>query len=150
MAQTLTSLIIHIVFSTRHRVPIITPEIEPDLFNYMGGILKNNSSSLLAAGGTSDHVHLLVSQSKNLAVSVLLQDVKKDSSSWIKTNGDGFKDFHWQDGYGAFSISKSEVPGVKLYIANQKEHHRRQTFQEELIQLLEEYGIQYDERYLWN
>lgn len=150
MAQTLTSLIIHIVFSTKHRVPIITPEIEPDLFNYMGGILKNNSSPLLAAGGVSDHVHLLVSQSKNIALSVLLQDVKKDSSSWIKTKGEVFKDFHWQDGYGAFSVSKSEVPEVKLYIANQKEHHRKQTFQEELIQLLEQYGIEYDERYLWN
>ena len=79
-----------------------------------------------------------------------MKDVKKDSSLWIKTKGEVFKDFHWQDGYGAFSISQAEVPGVKLYIANQKEHHRKQTFQEELIQLLEEYGIAYDERYLWN
>jgi putative transposase len=150
MAQTLTSLIVHLVFSTKNRVPIITPEVEPDLFNYMGGILKNNSSPLLAAGGISDHVHLLVSQSKNIALSVLLQVVKKDSSSWIKTKGEVFKDFHWQDGYGAFSISQSEVPGVKLYIANQKEHYRKQTFQEELIQLLEEYRIEYDERYLWS
>ncbi len=150
MAQTLTSLIVHLVFSTKHRVPIITPEIEPDLFNYIGGILKNNSSPLLAAGGTSDHVHLLVSQSKNIALSDLLKDVKKDSSSWIKTKGTVFKDFHWQDGYGAFSISPSEVPAVKAYIANQKENHRKQTFQEELIQLLEEYGVEYDERYLWS
>ncbi|MDQ3667558.1 MAG: transposase [Acidobacteriota bacterium] len=150
MAQTLTSLLVHIVFSTKHRVPIITPDVEPDLFNYMGGILKNNSSPLLAAGGTSNHVHLLVSLSKNIALSVLLKDVKKDSSSWIKTKGEVFKDFHWQDGYGAFSISQFEVPGLKLYIANQKEHHRKRTFQEELIQFLEEYGIEYDERYLWN
>lgn len=114
MAQTLTSLFIHIVFSTKHRVPIITPEVEPDLFSYMGGILKNNSSPLLAAGGTSDHVHLLVSQSKNIALSDLLKDVKKDSSSWIKTKGEVFNDFHWQDGYGAFSISQSEVPGGEV------------------------------------
>ena len=150
MAQTLTSLLVHIVFSTKHRVSIITPEIEPELFAYIGGILKNNSSPLLAAGGTSDHIHLLVSQSKNIALSLLIQDVKKDSSIWIKTQSEIFKDFHWQDGYGAFSVSKSEVPRVKLYIANQKEHHRKQTFQEELINLLEEHGIKYDERYLWN
>ena len=115
-----------------------------------GGILKNNSSPLLAAGGTSDHVHLLVSLSKNIALSILLKDVKKDSSSWIKTKGEIFKDFHWQDGYGAFSISQSEVPGLKSYIANQKKHHRKQTFQEELIQFFDEYEIEYDERYLWN
>ena len=150
MAQTLTSLLLHIVFSTKHRVPIITPEIEPDLFAYIGGILKNNSSPLLAAGGTDDHIHLLVSQSKNIALSLLLQNVKKDSSIWMKTQDEIFKAFHWQDGYAAFSVSKSEVPRVKSYIANQKEHHRKQTFQEELIQLLEEYGIEYDERYLWN
>ena len=110
MAQTLTSLLVHIVFSTKHRVSIITPEIEPELFAYIGGILKNNSSPLLAAGGTSDHIHLLVSQSKNIALSLLIQDVKKDSSIWIKTQSEIFKDFHWQDGYGAFSVSKSEVP----------------------------------------
>ena len=148
MAQTLTSLLLHIVFSTKHRVPIITPEIEPDLFAYIGGILKNNSSPLLAAGGTDDHIHLLVSQSKNIALSLLLQNVKKDSSIWMKTQNEIFRAFHWQD--AAFSVSKSEVPRVKSYIANQKEHHRKQTFQEELIQLLEEYGIEYDERYLWN
>ena len=149
MAQTLTSLIIHLVFSTKNQVPIITPEVEPDLFNYMGGILKNYSSPLLAAGGTSDHVHLLVSQSKNIALSDLLKDIKKDSSTWIKTKGEAFKDFHWQDGYGAFSISPTGISAVKLYIANQKEHHRKQTFQEELIQLLKEHGVEYDERYLW-
>ncbi len=98
MAQTLVSLIAHVVFSTKNREPLITPEIEPELFAYVGGILKNNESRLLDAGGTADHVHLLISQSKNIALSFLMKDVKKDSSSWIKTKGREFRHFHWQDG----------------------------------------------------
>ena len=150
MSQTLTSLLVHLIFSTKNRVPIITPEVEPALFAYMGGILKNHGSRLLDAGGTSDHVHLLVSQSKNIALSALMKELKGSSSAWIKTVGSGFRDFHWQDGYGAFSIGQREIPELKRYIANQKEHHRQQTFQQELIQFLEEYGIEYDVRYLWD
>lgn len=149
MAQTLTSLLVHIIFSTKNRVGLITPEVEPDLFAYIGGILKNNESRLLDAGGTSDHVHLLVSQSKNIALSALLQEIKQGSSSWIKSQGDAFGNFHWQDGYAGFSIGQSEVSTLKRYIAGQKEHHRKQSFQEELIQFFEEYGLAYDERYLW-
>ena len=150
MAQTLVSLMVHVVFSTKHREPFITPEIEPELFAYIGGILKNHESRLLDAGGTANHVHLLVSQSKNVSLSSLMKDVKKDSSSWIKTKGSQFRNFHRQDGYGAFSIRNSNVPELKKYIAGQKEHHRKRTFQEELIEFLEDYGIAYDERYLWN
>ncbi len=150
MAQTLVSLIAHVVFSTKNREPLITPEIEPELFAYVGGILKNNESRLLDAGGTADHVHLLISQSKNIALSFLMKDVKKDSSSWIKTKGREFRHFHWQDGYGAFSIGKSDIPDLKRYIGQQKEHHAKHSFQEELIQFLKDYGIEYDERYLWN
>jgi putative transposase len=150
MSQTLTSLLVHLIFSTKDRVNIITPEVEPDLFAYMGGILKNQGSRLLDAGGTSDHVHLLISQSKNIALSALMEELKKSSSAWIKTAGRTFRDFHWQDGYGAFSIGQREMPELKRYIANQKEHHRLQTFQQELIQFLEEYGIDYDVRYLWD
>jgi len=150
MAQTLVSLMAHVVFSTKNREPLITPEIEPELFAYVGGILKNNESRLLDAGGTADHVHLLISQSKNIALSFLMKDVKKDSSSWIKTKGREFRHFHWQDGYGAFSIGKSDIPDLKRYIGQQKEHHAKHSFQEELIQFLKDYGIEYDERYLWN
>ncbi len=149
MAQTLVSLMVHVIFSTKNREPFITPEIEPELFAYVGGILKNHESRLLDAGGTADHVYLLISQSKNVSLSSLMKDVKKDSSSWLKTKGRGFRSFHWQDGYGAFSIGKSDIPELKKYIASQKEHHRKRTFQEELIAFLDEYGIAYDERYLW-
>ena len=150
MAQTLVSLMVHVIFSTKNREPFITPEIESELFAYMGGILKNHESRLLDAGGTADHVHLLVSQSKNMSISSLMKDVKKDSSLWIKTKGSEFRNFHWQDGYGAFSIAKSDSREWKKYIAGQEEHHRKRTFKEELIDVLEEYGIVYDERYLWN
>ena len=150
MAQTLTSLLVHIVFSTKHRQRLIYPEIESNLFAYMGGILRNNNSRLLTAGGTSDHLHLLVSQSKTIALSELVMDVKKDSSSWLKTRDRSFRNFHWQDGYGGFSAGVSEVPRLTQYIANQKEHHRKVTFQEELLQFLKEYEIEYDERHLWN
>src|SRR5213078_2660241 len=109
MAQTLVSLMVHVIFSTKNREPLITPGIEPELFAYIGGILKNNESRLLDAGGTNDHVHLLISQSKNIALSFLLKEVKRSSSSWIKSQGRMFKDFHWQDGYGAFSIGQREV-----------------------------------------
>ena len=150
MAQTLVSLMVHVIFSTKNREPLITPEIEPELFAYIGGILKNNESRLLDAGGTSNHVHLLISQSKNIALSTLMKDVKKDSSVWLKTKRRELRNFHWQDGYGGFSIGKSNLPALKQYLANQKEHHRKRSFQEELIQVLNEYGIEYDERYLWN
>ena len=150
MAQTLVSLLIHVIFSTKNRVDLITPEIEPELLAYMGGILRNNQSRLLDAGGTANHVHLLISQSKNLALSALLKDVKKDSSKWIKTKDRKFKDFHWQDCYAGFSIGQSNAPALKRYIAQQKEHHRTRTFQEELIELLKKYEVEYDERYLWD
>ena len=150
MAQTLVYLMTHVIFSTKNREPLITAQIEPELFAYMGGILKNKDSCLLVAGGTCDHIHLLISQSKNIALSSLMKDVKKDSSSWIKTKGKEFRSFHWQDGYGAFSVGKSDIPSLKEYLASQKEHHRKRTFPEELVQFLDEYGIEYDERYLWN
>jgi REP element-mobilizing transposase RayT len=150
MAQTLVSLMTHVIFSTKNREPFITPEMEPELFAYIGGILKNNECRLLDAGGTADHVHLLISQSKNMALSSLMKDVKKDSSSWIKTKGREFRNFHWQDGYAGFSIGKSELSGLRRYIGEQKEHHRKRTFQDELMQFFNDYGIEYDERYLWS
>lgn len=121
MAQTLVSLQVHVIFSTKSRAEIITPEIEPDLFSYIGGILNNNKSKLIAANGTTDHVHLLVSLSKNMGLSELVGDIKRDSSVWLKTQDSQFKNFHWQDGYGAFSIGQSQIKTVKDYIARQNQ-----------------------------
>jgi REP element-mobilizing transposase RayT len=149
VAQTLTSCLVHFIFSTKHRTPILTPEIEPALFAYMGGITRALDSALLAANGVADHVHLLISMDKKCSMSEMMENVKKDSSKWIKTQGREFDGFHWQDGYAGFSIGKSMQPAVERYIAKQKSHHRRVGFKEELIAFLEKYGVDYDERYIW-
>src|SRR5262249_48633876 len=104
MVQTLVSLLVHVIFSTKHRENLIPSEMEPDLYAYLGGIACKQQSPLLAAGGTANHVHLLISQSKNVALSSLVAELKKASSAWIKTKGRAFARFHWQDGYGGFSI----------------------------------------------
>jgi REP element-mobilizing transposase RayT len=149
MAQTLVCLKVHVVFSTKNRRPMITPEVEPELYAYLGGTIKNLDSRCLAAGGTSNHVHLLISQSKNMALSRLMEEIKKTSSKWIKTKGTALRSFAWQEGYGAFSIGQSQVEALQRYIAAQKERHRKQTFEEELVNLLKKYQVEYDERYLW-
>ena len=149
MSQTLVSLLVHLVFSTKNRADFITPDIEPDLFAYLSGTLNRHESRCLAAGGTANHVHVLVSMSKNVALSALVGELKKSSSRWIKTKGTQFREFGWQDGYGAFSIGESNVAALKRYIGRQKEHHRRRTFESEMLSLLEKYGVEYDGRYLW-
>jgi REP element-mobilizing transposase RayT len=149
VSQTLVSLLVHLIFSTKNRADLITPDVEPDLFAYLSGIINHHESRCLAAGGTSNHVHLLVSLSKNFALSVVVGDVKRSSSKWLKTKGARFRNFAWQDGYGAFSIGESNVEALERYIARQKEHHRRRTFESEMLSLLERYGVKYDEEYLW-
>jgi REP element-mobilizing transposase RayT len=149
MAQTLVSLYIHVIFSTKHRANLITPEIEPDLFAYVGGILNNNKSKLIAANGTSDHIHLLISLSKNLGLSKLVGDIKRDSSVWIKKQASQFQKFYWQDGYGAFSIGHSQIKTVKNYIARQKIKHAKTDYQSEFRGFLQNYEMEYDERYVW-
>jgi REP element-mobilizing transposase RayT len=149
MAQTLTRLLVHVIFSTKDRENLITPDLEPDLFSYMGGICRECESPLLAAGGMPDHVHLLVSLSKNWALSTLLQQVKKDSSKWIKRVAPQFSGFSWQDGYAGMSIGHSGLDACRTYIANQKQHHATKTFKEELIEFLEKYEIEFDEGFLW-
>ena len=148
MAQTLVSLLVHITFSTKDRIKIIEPDVEPDFLRYISGIVRNHKSKCLAINGAEDHIHMLVSLSKNDALSDLLKNIKKDSSSWIKTQGRAYKEFHWQEGYAAFTVSKSQEERLHSYIARQEEHHRKRTFMEELIAFLEAHGIEYDPRYL--
>lgn len=150
MAQTLVSLYVHIIFSTKNRANLIDPEIEPDLFCYVGGISNNNSSKLISASGTSNHVHLLVSFSKNIALSEFVGDIKRNSSRWIKENGNQYRRFQWQDGYGAFSVGYTEINAVKKYIAGQKEHHAKVSFEDEVRYFLEKYDVDFDERYVWD
>jgi REP element-mobilizing transposase RayT len=148
MAQTLTRVLVHLIFSTKNRVPLISPEIESHLHSYIGGICRNHESPLIAAGGMPDHVHVLVSLSKNIALSNLLMEVKKDSSKWIKDKGPGLEAFGWQDGYGGFSIGESGVEPLQRYFANQKEHHKKKTFEEELVEILKKYRVPFDPKYL--
>ena len=129
---------------------MITPEVESELYAYMGGTMKNLDSLCLAAGGTSNHVHLLISQSKTMALSRLMEEVKKSSSKWIKTKSPKLQTFGWQDGYGAFTIGESQTEALRNYIAGQKERHKKLTFEQELVALLEKYRVPYDERYLWS
>jgi putative transposase len=150
MPQSLSSILIHLIFSTKNREPFITPAIETELHPYMAKIFREMKSPSLAIDGTSDHVHVLFSLARVIKVADLLQEVKSGTSKWIKTKGPEFRNFHWQSGYGAFSIGRSQVEDVKRYIHGQKEHHRRVTFQEEYRKFLEVYRIDYDERYVWD
>jgi putative transposase len=150
MARTLVELFLHVVFSTKNRSNLIHPEIEAELHRYIAGIVANLDSRCFAINGTENHLHTLVSLGKTIALSDLVREIKKGSASWLKRQDAVSRGFYWQDGYGAFSVGRPDLPAVKRYIASQKEHHRRVTYEEEFIALLRENGIEYDERYLWD
>jgi len=150
MGQSLSQIYIHIIFSTKKRKPLILPEVENDLYAYLGGICKRLDSTPLKIGGTANHVHILCKLSKKVTLVKLLEEVKSHSSSWIKTKSDQLKRFYWQDGYGAFSVNPAEVDVVIKYIANQKEHHKQRSFQDEYRAFLKKYNVDYDERYVWD
>jgi putative transposase len=137
-------------FQHKDRVPLIKPDLQPRVFEYIGGIFRAEKSRLLAAGGITDHVHLLASLNKELAVSDAMRIVKASSSSWIHDEFPNMRHFAWQTGYGAFAVSYSNLENVKEYIARQIEHHRLKTFQEEFVEFLQRHDIPYDERYLWD
>jgi putative transposase len=149
MPQSFGSLHCHLVFSTKHRLPQITDELQPRLFEYVGGILRNHGCALVAAGGMPDHVHWLVSMSRTLAVADAVRIVKSNSSGWVHDQI-GLREFQWQEGYGAFAVSYSSIEGVKEYIANQAEHHRVGTFQDEFREFLRRHHLEWDERYVWD
>jgi REP element-mobilizing transposase RayT len=149
VAQTLVRILVHLIFSTKDRTNLIQPDVESELHAYLAGIANNLASPCFAVNGTTNHVHMLVSQSKNLALARLVEEVKKGSSKWIKTKGAAFRGFYWQDGYAAFSVSESKKAEVERYIAVQKKHHQRRSFQEELIEFLRKHGVEHDERYIW-
>ena len=150
MARTLIEVYLHIVFSTKNRANIIHPEIEADLHSYIAGIIANLDSMCIAVNGTENHVHTLVSLGKTMATSNLVREVKKGSTAWLKRQEAVSRDFSWQDGYGGFSVGRSELPAVRRYIAAQKEHHRSVSYDEEFVALLDEHGVAYDARYLWD
>jgi REP element-mobilizing transposase RayT len=150
MPQSLSSILIHLIFSTKNREPFLTPEIDAELYPYMASILKALKSPALIINGTSDHLHTLFSLSRVATVADVVEEVKTESSKWIKRKGIEFRNFHWQSGYGAFSIGQSQISTVKRYIGRQKQHHRRITFQDEYRKFLQAYDVKYDERYVWD
>ena len=149
MPQSYAALYCHIIFSTKHREPLISRELQPRLFAYIGGILRDEGNALLDAGGMPDHVHLLASLNRQTSAAELVRLVKANSSGWVHKTFPELSGFAWQNGYGAFSVSASNLPAVKRYLAGQEEHHRTRTFQAEFIEFLKKHGIEYDERYLW-
>ena len=150
MGQSLVQNYIHLVFSTKHRQRLITPDIEDKLHAYLGGICKGLGCPVLMVGGYVDHIHMLFKLSQKVALMEVVKKVKGGSSKWIKTQDSKFRNFYWQDGYGAFSVSPKGVDVVVAYIKNQHVHHGQQTFKEEYRVLLREYGVGYDERYVWD
>ncbi len=147
MPQSFTCLHYHLIFSTKHRAPLITTDIQPRLYDYIGGILHHHRGCLLAAGGMPDHVHLLVRLSKELSVAEALRLIKANSSKWIHETSPT-QAFAWQTGYAAFAVSYSGLEDVKHYLAIQAEHHRTVTYQDELRTFLRRHAIEFDERYL--
>jgi REP element-mobilizing transposase RayT len=150
MANTYTALHYHFVFSTKNRQPWIQQQIEERVWEYLGGIAKTNGMKPLKIGGIEDHVHLLVGAPPTMAPAKIAQLVKGGSSSWIHETFPELAEFAWQDGYGAFTVSKSAVPDLTAYIEKQREHHRAMTFEDEYRMLLVKHGVEYDERYTWD
>ena len=148
MPQSLSRVLIHLVFSTKNREPLIVPGVRGRAFAYLGGALNGIGCPPVIVGGVTDHVHLLFVLGRTLALSKAVEEVKKESSKWAKTHIDSR--FYWQSGYGAFSVSPSVAPDVERYVGNQEEHHREMTFQDEFRQLLRRHGIEWDERYVWD
>ena len=150
MPQSLSSVLVHLVFSTKNREPYITPQIETELYPYMATIFREQKSPTLAIGGVSDHLHVLFSLARVISIAEVVEAIKTSTSKWIKTKGQPFRNFHWQKGYGAFSVGRSEVGAVMQYIQDQKERHRQVTFQDEYREFLNEFGVPFDERYVWD
>jgi putative transposase len=149
MAQSLSKLFIHIVFHIKSHSVKIRSEDGKDLYSYMGAIIKDNNSIPILINGVEDHVHILCVMSKNIALSKLVEEIKRHSSRWIKTKGSYYKQFTWQGGYGGFSVSPSLHNKIKDYIKNQALHHKKASFKEEYLEFLREYDVKFDEKYLW-
>jgi REP element-mobilizing transposase RayT len=149
MAGTHTRLLYHFVFSTKHRQPLITHDIESRLHEYMGGIVRSMSGVAIRVGGAVDHARLLVRWRTDETIAALMRTVKARSSAWVHDTFPALRAFAWQEGYAAFTVSQSQVAVVDEYIGRQAEHHRKRTFQEELVEFLRAHEIEYDERYIW-
>ncbi|HZL90604.1 MAG TPA: IS200/IS605 family transposase [Pirellulaceae bacterium] len=151
MPQSLANVLLHVVFSTKNREKLLhTKEVRDVMTGYLIGTLQNLKCPSLQVGVVADHVHILCSLHRTLSIAKLVEEVKTSSSARIKEEGRQLANFQWQNGYGVFSVSPSNAPDVKQYVANQDEHHRQRTYHEEFRLLLARHGIEYDERYVWD
>lgn len=150
MGSTLTNLVYHVVFSTKARERLIHQELRDELYLYMGGIVKGEGGVLLQIGGMPDHVHLVLKLKPIHNLSEMMQKIKGNSSKWINAQKSPNGRFRWQDGYGAFTVSESQVPVVVKYIKEQEKHHRDLSFKDEFVRILNRHQIEYNEQYLWD
>jgi REP element-mobilizing transposase RayT len=148
MGDTFTNLIFHLVFSTKDRTPLIAGDFQERLYEYIGGIVRGQGGTLLEAGGMPDHIHLLTKLKPDCPVATMVRFIKSNSTGWWKKEGQPPQRFSWQAGYGAFSVSESQIPTVRTYIRNQEAHHAKASFQDELIALLRKNRIAFEEKYL--
>ena len=149
MPQSLSKNHIHLVFSTKREDLLLEKDL-PELYAYSAGILRNIECPSIEIGGTTNHIHILCELSRKIALAKMVQTLKANSSKWIKTLDSFYKPFYWQDGYGAFSVSQSQIERVRRYIQNQKKHHARMKYESEYIGLLKKHNMEYDERYIWD
>jgi len=150
MSQSLSKIYVHLIFSTKHRLPMIDQAVQPKLHAYLAGIFSQLECAAVNIGGVSDHVHVLFRLSKVRALCDVVEEIKKGSSKWMKTQGESYAEFYWQSGDGAFSVSVSNVDAVRNYIRNQSDHHKTVSFQDELRAFLRKHEIEFDERYVWD
>ena len=150
MPQSLSFLLVHLIFSTKDRAPLLGPEIRPALHAYLASVARNADCECFRVGGVADHVHLAVRLARTVTTAHLIEELKTSSSKWLKTQSPALTSFAWQRGYGAFSVSPSGMDALLHYIDNQEEHHRTHTFQDEYRAFLKKYGIDHDERYVWD
>jgi REP element-mobilizing transposase RayT len=150
MSQSLAKNLIHLIYTTKGRERLLADNIRGELHRYTAGVLKKYDSPAILINSVEDHIHLLFSLSRNHALCDVVEQAKKGSSKWLKTKGPAYRSFFWQAGYGAFSVSQSNVKQVVRYIERQKEHHRRNSFQEEYREFLKRHEMEYGERYVWD
>lgn len=149
MANTYTQLFVHSTFSVKNRLRLILPQFKDELYKYITGIIRNKKHKLYAIGGIEDHIHVFVSMKPDVSVSDMIKDIKTNSTNWINDKKFLKTKFGWQEGFGAFTYSKSQVDSVCKYILNQEKHHEKMTFEDEYRKLLEKFGIEYDKKYLF-
>ena len=150
MPQSLSYVPLHVVFSTKHRSSLITPDLRTELYPYLAGILQKKNCDVIQIGGMPDHVHLLFTLGRTVSIAELVRDLKSDATKWIKEKRRERSEFSWQAGYGSFGVGPRDVDMIVRYIQNQETHHKQVSFQDEFRKLLREHNIEWDERYVWD